>query len=147
VLVDTRAEPDDDAAREKRRATATLVESGGSEAIADDPPPLLSDGAPPILWEGVKETIRRQPAAAIAAALLGMAERPDSRPSLGTIEVPTLVVVGSEDALTPPPLSRSMAEAIPTAELVTLEGAGHLSNLEAPGRFLDALRRFLKRVD
>lgn len=146
ALVDTRAEPDDDAAREKRRAMVARVGAGGSDAIADDPPPLLSEDAPPDLWERVKEVIRRQPGAAIAAASLGMAERPDSRPILGTIDVPTLVVVGSKDALTPPPLSASMAEAIPHAELVVLEGAGHLSNLEAPQGFLQALGGFLDRL-
>jgi pimeloyl-ACP methyl ester carboxylesterase len=75
-----------------------------------------------------------------------MAERPDSTPILPTIDVPTTIVVGSADAMTPPPMSEAMAAAIPRAELVVLEGAGHLSNLEDPEGFLSALRQLAARV-
>ena len=146
VLADTRAEPDDDAGRERRRAVAETARTQGSEAIADDPPPLLSDHAAPELWDRVKDMIRRQPGEAIAAASLGMAERPDSRPVLGEIDVPTMVVVGADDTLTPPPMSEAMAEAIPQADLAVIPGAGHLSNLEAPAEFTTVLRDLLSRA-
>ena len=144
-LVDTRAEPDEEAGRDRRLLAAELVRARGSEAIAEDPPALLSEHAGDELWERVKATIRRQPPGAIAAASLGMAERPGSRPILPEIDVPTVVIVGSEDALTPPPLSESMAAAIPDAQLVVLDGAGHLSNFEAPDGFLEAIRLLLAR--
>jgi 3-oxoadipate enol-lactonase len=146
ALADTRAEPDDDAGRERRRAVAEKARTEGSGAIADEPPPLLSEGADPELWERVKTMIRRQTGEAIAAAALGMAERPDSRPILPDMDVPTTVIVGSADALTPPPMSESMAAVIPGAELIVLDGAGHLSNLEAPEGFTDALERLLRRT-
>ena len=146
ALADTRAEPDDEAGRERRRQVAEKARSEGSEAIAENPPPLLSEGADPALWDQVKEMIRRQPGEAIAAASLGLAERPDSRPILPEIDVPTVVIVGSADALTPPLMSETMAGAIPGAELVVLDGAGHLSNLEAPDAFTAALRALLARV-
>ncbi len=146
VLADSRAEPDDEAGREKRRALAEKAHAEGSDAIADAPPPLLSEGADAALWDRVKGMIRRQPGQGIAAAALGMAERPDSRPILGEIDVPTTVVVGSGDTLTPPEMSRSMAEAIRGAELVVLGGAGHLSNLEDPDGFATALRGIADRV-
>jgi len=146
ALADTRAEPDDEAGRERRRGVAEKARSRGSEAIAADPPPLLSEGADPALWGRVRDMIRRQPGTSIAAASLGMAERPDSRPILPQIDVPTTVIVGSADTLTPPPMSQAMAEAIPGAELVVLEGAGHLSNLEAPDGFTAALRDLLSRA-
>lgn len=146
ALADTRAEPDDDAGRERRRGVAEKAQTQGSGAIADEPPPLLSEGADPELWERVRAMIRRQPGEAIAAASLGMAERPDSRPDLPDIDVPTTVIVGSADALTPPSMSEPMAEAIPGATLVVLEGAGHLSNLEDPERFTDALRALVARA-
>jgi 3-oxoadipate enol-lactonase len=145
ALADTRAEPDDDAGKERRRAVAELARTQGSGAIADKPPALLSEGADPALWERVKEMIRRQPGEAIAAAALGMGERPDSRSILGEIDVPTTVIVGSADTLTPPPMSESMAGAIKDAELVVLEGAGHLSNLEDPDGFATALRALITR--
>jgi pimeloyl-ACP methyl ester carboxylesterase len=146
LLADTRAEADDEAGKERRRAVAEKARAEGSGPMAENPPPLLSERAEPALWERVKDVIRRQPGDAIAAASLGMAERPDSRPILPTINVPTTIVVGSADALTPPAMSEAMAEAIPDAELIVLEGAGHLSNMEDPERFLSALRKLAARV-
>ena len=146
VLADTRAEADDEAGRQKRQALAEKVRAEGSGVLADAPPPLLSEGADPALWDHVKEIIRRQPGEAIAAASLGMASRPDSTATLSTIDVPTTVIVGSADTLTPPPMSEAMAEAIPGAELVLLEGAGHLSNLEDPEGFTNAVRSLLRRA-
>ena len=62
-----------------------------------------------------------------------------------TIDVPTLVIVGTEDRVAPPPIARAMAAAIPGARLVEIEGAGHISNLEAPAAFTAALSAFLAR--
>lgn len=146
ALADTRAEPDDEAGKERRRTVAETARNQGSGAIAENPPALLSEGADPALWERVKDMIRRQPRESIAAAALGMAERPDSRPDLGEIDVPTTVIVGSADTLTPPPMSEAMAEAIRDAELVTLTRAGHLSNLEDPRGFTSALRALIQRA-
>jgi 3-oxoadipate enol-lactonase len=146
VLANTRAEPDDDAGRERRRGVAEKARSGGSEAIAESPPPLLSENAPDDLWDRVRAMIRAQPGEAIAAASLGMAERPDSRPILGEIDVPTAVLTASGDTLIPPEVSSSMADAIPEADLVALEEAGHLSNLEDPQGFNTAVRAVLSRA-
>lgn len=146
LLVDTRAEPDDEEDRRRRHELAEKVREGGSGVVVESPPPLLSSAASEDLWSKVKGWIARQPAEAIARASLGMAERPDSRPDLPRIDVPTTVVVGSEDALTPPAMSEEMAERIPDAELIVLEGAGHLSNLEEPEGFLEAVRSLLRRT-
>lgn len=146
LLADTRAEADDEAGKERRRALAEKMRAEGNSPLAEEPPPLLSEDADPALWDRVKGIIRRQPGEAIAAASLGMAERPDSTPILPTIDVPTTIVVGSADAMTPPPMSEAMAAAIPNAELVVLEGAGHLSNLEDPEGFLSALRQLAALV-
>jgi pimeloyl-ACP methyl ester carboxylesterase len=145
ALADTRAEPDDDAGKEKRRGLAEKVRAEGSEPVAEAPPPLLSENADPALWDRVKQMIRRQSGDAIAAAALGMAERPDSVPILGEIDVPTTVIVGGADTLTPPEMSETIAKGITGSELVTLEGAGHLSNLEDPEGFTRALRDLLGR--
>ncbi|HEV3474063.1 MAG TPA: alpha/beta fold hydrolase [Actinomycetota bacterium] len=146
ALADTRAEPDDDAGRERRRAVAEKARGQGSGAIAENPPALLTEGADPALWKRVKEMIRRQPGEAIAAAALGMGERPDSRPILTEIDVPTTVIVGSADTLTPPPMSEAMAEAIKDAQMIVLDGAGHLSNLEDADGFTSALRGLIQRA-
>jgi pimeloyl-ACP methyl ester carboxylesterase len=68
-----------------------------------------------------------------------MAERPDSVPDLATIDVPTLVITGAEDRLIPPDVTAAIAEGVPGAELLRIEDAGHLSNLEAPEAFGTAL--------
>ncbi len=146
VLADTRAEPDDDAGKEKRRGLAEKVRAGGIDVVADAPPPLLSENADPALWDRVKQMIRRQSPGAIAAAALGMAERPDSSPILGEIDVPTTVIVGGADTLTPPEMSETLAKGITGSELMTLEGAGHLSNLEDPEGFTRAVRDLLSRA-
>jgi 3-oxoadipate enol-lactonase len=59
------------------------------------------------------------------------------------IRVPTLVITGTEDRVYPAPIAQDMARRIPGAKLVSLEGCGHLSNLEQPARFNAALLEFL----
>jgi 3-oxoadipate enol-lactonase len=147
LLANTKAEPDDEAGKERRRGVAQKARHEGSAGIADAAPPLLSEAADPALWDRVKEMIRRQPGESIAAASLGMADRPDSRPVLDEIHVPTTVLTASGDTLIPPEVTAPLAEAIPNAELVTLPNAGHLSNLEDPTGFTNALRSLLTRVD
>jgi pimeloyl-ACP methyl ester carboxylesterase len=69
--------------------------------------------------------------------------RPDSTPLLASIHVPTLIVVGEEDTLTPPALSEEMQRSIGGAQLVRIPHAGHLSNIEQPELFNGALAAFL----
>ena len=64
---------------------------------------------------------------------------------VGPIAVPTLVVVGSDDHLTPPSCARAMAAAIRGAELLEVPGAGHLVPLEKPALLNEKLRTFLER--
>jgi pimeloyl-ACP methyl ester carboxylesterase len=112
VLANTRADADDEAARERRKALAARQRAEGNEFLAESPPPLLSGGALPELWASVKTTIARQPPGSIAAAALGMAGRADSTGDLGKINVPTLVITSSEDALIAPAITSLMAPAI-----------------------------------
>jgi pimeloyl-ACP methyl ester carboxylesterase len=71
-----------------------------------------------------------------------MRDRPDSTEFLSDIAVPTLVVVGSQDVLTPPADSERMSAAIPGARLVTVSGAGHLTPMERPKTVAEALSEF-----
>ena len=79
----------------------------------------------------------------VAEAQRGMARRPDSGPTLATVTCPTLVVVGEEDGLTPPPEAEKLAAGIRGATLARIPGAGHLPNIEQPAAFNAALPRFL----
>jgi pimeloyl-ACP methyl ester carboxylesterase len=117
----------------------------GNGFLVASPPPLLSEDAPASLQDRVRALIADQPADAIAAAALGMAERPDRTGELAAITVPTLVVTSEGDRLIPPAMTTPMAEQIPGADLVVIPGAGHLSNLEAPGAFDEALAAHLDR--
>ena len=73
--------------------------------------------------------------------------RPDSRPLLSRIGVPTLVLVGAEDLITPPDMAREMSDAITGASLAVVPGAGHLSSLEEPDLVSRALADWLDRAD
>src|SRR5207253_10150713 len=98
-----RAQADTDEGRQGREKNARLAEEQGSGAIADQMlPKLLSGGASKSLQAEVRRLIEANDRRALAAALRAMAARPDSTPLLATIGVPTLVVVGAEDGLTPP---------------------------------------------
>lgn len=147
VLQDTRAGADTAEARASRAALAGKVLAEGAPAAVEAFLPKLvgetTKRERPQVVEAVRERILATAPAAIAAALHGLAERADSRETLPTIEVPTLVLVGAEDVLTPPAESATMAAAIPRARLDVVPGAGHLANLENPGATNGALRAFL----
>jgi 3-oxoadipate enol-lactonase len=145
VLANTRAGADTSEAADARRALAMRLRTEGNDFLVADPPPLLSRHASDDLWQRVKETVAAQPATSIAAAAEGMAQRPDSTDDLATVDVPALVLTAECDTLITPDVSLSMADHLVGAGRVTLEGAGHLSNLEAPEEFSNALRGFLER--
>ncbi len=143
-LADTRAEADTEDARDKRLRLAALIRERGIEALLKTPPPWLRKGSPH--WDPLLKMIRGQTPDGVAQGSVAMAYRPDSRPDLPTIDVPTAVVVGDEDEITPLPLAQAMSEAIPNATLSIIPGAGHIANLEAPTAFESALRAWLRRT-
>jgi pimeloyl-ACP methyl ester carboxylesterase len=145
VLANTKAEADTTEAAAGRRALAERLHAEGNGFLVDSPPPLLLEDPEPALYERVRSMIADQPAEAIAAAALGMAERPDRTGELASIRVPTLVITSDGDRLIPAAVTAPMAQAIPGAELLTIAGAGHLSNLEAAGSFDEGLAGHLAR--
>jgi len=146
VFANTKAEADDEAAKERRRQLAARLRAEGNGFMVASPPPLLSDAPPAGLLDQVKGIIAKQPAASIAAAALGMAERPDSTTNLASINVPTLVITSSKDTLIPADATKPLADGIKGARYEVIDGAGHLSNLEAPDAFNALTREHLARV-
>lgn len=149
VLADTRAEPDSVVARLGRDAAAARVQQTGVAALAEEMlPKLLAPGslANPKIVDAARALMAAQPVAGIVGALAGLRDREDSRPLLATITVPTLVVVGEADAITPPADAVALAAGIPGARLVTIPGAGHLSPLENPRAFNAVLREFVRQT-
>ncbi|HEU4355034.1 MAG TPA: alpha/beta fold hydrolase [Actinomycetota bacterium] len=134
VLANTRALADTPDGVAGRLDLAARLRAEGN-VLVQEPPKLLAPDAPADLVERVRALISDQPAESIAAASVGMAERPDSTPDLASIDVPTLVITSTQDQLIPAAVSAEMASRIPDARLETLEGAGHLTNLEAPEAF------------
>jgi pimeloyl-ACP methyl ester carboxylesterase len=143
VLANTKAEADTAEAAAGRRQTARHVLNEGSAVLLELLPKLVH--APkPALRQQLTTALAEAPPESVAAALQGMAIRPDSRRLLADIAVPTLVIGAEHDPLTPPALAASLSEGIPRASLTVIPGAGHLSNLEAPEAFNNALRAFLR---
>lgn len=150
ILADTKADPDDEQSRAGRDRMIQLVtEHGPAGVINELLPKLLGpstvDGRPDVV-RTVRELAGRQSAEGLVAALKALRDRPDARSSLGHISVPTVVIVGQEDAVTPPDAAQVLAAAIPNARLVVIPRAGHLSNLEDPDAFTAAVREFLDRL-
>ncbi len=147
VLQDTRATPDTEEARAGRTTLATRVLEEGTAAAADAFLPKLvgetTKRENPDLVVGLRDRVLGTSPQGIAQALRGLGARADSRKTLAEIRVPTLVVVGEEDVLTPPAEAEAMAAAIGGSRLEVIPGAGHLSNLENPAAYNAALDRFL----
>jgi pimeloyl-ACP methyl ester carboxylesterase len=143
VLADTRAASDTEVGLAARRSTiAQLRDDGAMQFLDGVPERLLSRHADNDLRSRVRGLCVEKKESLIAATR-AMAERPDRTPLLPTIECPTLVLCGGEDATSPAPEMRGIAQAIRGAEYAELAGVGHLSNLEAPDRFNDTVARFL----
>jgi 3-oxoadipate enol-lactonase len=147
VLADTRAEADDEAGQAVRTEQAARARREGVGWLSETLIPSLLGETTARDRPGVVDTVRGMMEEAdregVARALEAMRDRPDSTPVLKEINVPTLVLVGAEDTLTPESKARAMADQIPRARLEVLPDAGHLSNLEAPRRFNEALGAFL----
>ena len=147
ILADSRASADSREGRAARKTMLTLLEREGPQGVAREMiPKLLGETTRAHdldAEETVRRLIKRQSAQGIRDAILRMMERPDSTPLLPSITVPTLVVVGEEDVLTPPADSEAIAATLPNASLVRIAGAGHLSNLEQPQAFEASVEAFL----
>ena len=148
VLVDTRAEPDSEEARKNRETTARKVETEGIQTIISGLVPKLVNEHSLVRHSHLKERIihmiQQASPQGIANALRGMALRPDYRPHLPKIEVPTFIAVGENDELTPPSMSEDMHKLIPNSVLEIIPEVGHLSNLENPKLFNELLYSFVK---
>ena len=144
ALIDTKAEADTaEAAQNRHRLAATLREHG-VEALLKTPPKWLRDGSPH--WDALKAIIRAQDKEAVAQGSIAMAGRPDSTADLASIDVPTAVMVGEADAITPLANAKTIADGIKDATLAVIPDAGHISNIEAPEAFERAMRDWLRRV-
>ncbi len=148
VLADTRCEADSPEKARDRAAMAERVRAEGGVVVADAMmDALFGPQASSELRDTWREIISSTRPQGIIAALAAMAESPDSTPTLAEIDVPTLIVVGEHDALTPPSAARTMHEGITGSRLEIIPHAGHMVPVEQPVAFSRVLREFLEGLD
>ncbi len=147
ILCDTQCTEDSIEAKEKRLATIESIKKDGVEKYADA---SLKKLFAPISFAGkkaevaaVREMIINTSEKTLSNTLLALAGRKESCSKLSEIKIPVLIIVGKEDQITPPEVSRTMNNEIHNAELYILEHAGHLSNMESPFEFNKQVKIFI----
>jgi pimeloyl-ACP methyl ester carboxylesterase len=150
IQCDTRASADSEEGRAGRLKMAEHVAEWGSGRVAEMMGPKLF--APQTFQEQpevvatVRAVVERTSPAAISAAQRGMAVRPDVSHLLPTINVPTLVLVGELDAISPPAEMKAIADAIPGAEYIVIPHAGHMTTMEEPEAVNESLLAFIAHL-
>lgn len=146
ALLDTRATKDTPEETQRRKDLLALADKGRFTGISERLMPLfihqdrlrdtaLTDAIVQMAADTGKDGFIRQTRALMA--------RPDERPLCKTIKVPTLVLCGRQDALTPVAMHEEMAQLIPNSELAIIEDCGHLSTMETPDEVNTALKAWL----
>jgi pimeloyl-ACP methyl ester carboxylesterase len=147
ILCDTKAQSDTEAVAQNRRRRADALPETGLYALADMMlPNLFAPQTGNDIRETVRQMILRQPMDGVAAADRGMVERPDTTDWLPAFSMPTLVICGEQDTISPVGEMKQMAAKIPNARFVTIENAGHLPPVEAPIIFAIAVKNFLDEI-
>lgn len=147
ILTATRAAGDTAAGKLNREKAIDMALSTGSKAIANSMLPKMFAPATydttPELVKKVYSMMTTTSIQGITGALRAMKDRPDSSPLLAEIDVPVLIIHGNQDQLIPVNEAQEMQSSIFESEILTIESAGHLPNLEQPFAFNQALRQFL----
>jgi pimeloyl-ACP methyl ester carboxylesterase len=152
MLMDTRAGADTpDAAQKREEMAQAVIAAGNSGPVVEAMTPRLFAAQTlkdhPERVEPLRTVMEQNTARGIAGALRGMAIRPDRRGELAAIRVPTLVLVGEEDVLTPPSEAQALADAIAGARLEVVPEAGHLAPYENFAVANAVILRFLEGLD
>ncbi len=147
MLIDTRADPDPSEKAAGRKEAAQRVLKEGPNFLYDGMMPnLVSDrtfNGQPDLVKSLRAIMATSSPAGVVAALHAMANRPDSQSLLAEISVPTVVIVGAEDAISPPSVMEQIAKSLQTAEFCVIENAGHMTTMENPDAVTTAMKKHL----
>jgi len=151
VLMNTRAVPDTAEEAANRHRACDLIRQAGSVGplAATMLPRLLGKttmGNSPAVWRKVANILDATDVNAACDALQALATRPDRRPMLGGIDVPSLVLASDEDRISTAAEMRQIAAAMPHASIEVIAGAGHLSTVEAPNDVNRAILGFLEQA-
>lgn len=151
ILCDTTSNSDSNEAKLRRAASIKTVKRAGVVPYAQEflkavlTPQNVQNK--PDLVRAVLSMIESNSSVGICGTLLALAGRTETTPSLPKIQVPTLILVGEQDKITPPELSEKMHALIKNSKLQILPNAAHLSNLEKPEEFNDHILDFLKELN
>jgi pimeloyl-ACP methyl ester carboxylesterase len=147
ILTSTRATADTPEAREKRARLIEFIQEHGMESLAGRQLRGMLGHATfdtrPEVRESLRLIMASSPKEGAIGALRAMMERPDSTDLLPTIDLPTLVVAGAEDTLSPPAEQQALAAAIPESRFELIAGAGHACAYERPAAFNHVVTEFL----
>jgi pimeloyl-ACP methyl ester carboxylesterase len=147
LILDSRSTADTPEAAQGRHQLAARIESEGPraawEAMRDKLFAAQTIQGHPEVVERIRQVAQHSAPQGLAAALRGMALRPDVTPQLPGLRVPTLVLAGEHDAISPPDEMRGFAQQIPHAQFVLIPAAGHMSPVENPAAVNQALADFL----
>jgi 3-oxoadipate enol-lactonase len=150
VLCDTRSEADTNEGKIKRAGNIQSVKNDRVKKYAEEFVKAVFASQTlernPEAVKFIRKIIEKTSPIAIAGTLLALASRTDTTESLSKINVPTLILVGEHDALTPVSAAKSMNERIRQSKFHVISNAAHLSNLENPEEFNKHLSGFLRRL-
>ncbi len=149
ILCDTKAEADNNTAKLSRANAVNKINIEGLESFIDNfVPPLFADEAPKVnkhIYESTINKAKQHNSIGVKGCLFAMLSRTDLTPFLADIEIPTLLISGTQDKLTSPVKMRALSEKIKNCEFAVTPRAGHLSPLENPGFVNDVIKGFLSR--
>jgi 3-oxoadipate enol-lactonase len=150
ILADTKVEPDSREGKRDRDQLIAAVEQQGADALTDRLLPRLlapaTQTTQPEVAEQVREMARRWSVPALVGALRTLRDRPDSSDTLRSVRVPTLILVGDDDAIAPPATALAMAKLLPSAQYHVVPAAGHLAPLEQPLATSRLVADFLRAI-
>ena len=150
ILIDTKAEADTPDGKAGRNKMIETARTGGSKPIAATMLPKMltpqTIQSRPQLVQQVTSIMESCPAQTIEYALGAMRDRSDYRDCCPSVAIPTAILVGDADAITPPAVAEAMNKSIPHSKLTIIKGAGHLSPMEQPEQVNQAIRQFLSTI-
>jgi len=151
IICDTKALADDSAGKIKRaEGIKSINESGVEHFVEQFVPNCFSENFMIKNKPGYEEVLIRSKSSSpigVKGCLLAMAGRTDTALYLPNISIPTLVICGEEDKLTPPAVMKQMAAIINNSTFIVIAGAGHMAPIEAPDIVSEKIKEFLKSVD
>ncbi len=148
ILCDTKAEADSDEGKLIRASKIKQINEEGIEAFvesfvptcfAEDTIENRND-----LFQSVLSKCKTNDSIGVKGALIAMLSRTDTTNYLSKINIPTLIIVGENDALTPPAVMKSLNESISNSKFVVINDSGHMTPIEKPAAVNEAIDNFLK---